>query len=132
VKTLIKTAIVLGALAFGGKLAIERIADASRLDVARQRVGIVLAGLASGAKPDAYQTAVCMWWEGRTSLDQEHFNMAANLFDRWAKDLRERGPFEISASEIENAGESVLVHVTTAGKPIALRVIPGKPLERVE
>jgi len=58
--------------------------------------------------------------------------MAANLFDRWASDLRKRGPFEISASEIEKGGEGVLVRVTTAGAPFAVRVIQGKPLERVE
>jgi hypothetical protein len=131
-KTLMRTAIVLGVLVFGGKLAIEKITTATRLEGATKRVSLALAGLAPGAESDIYQTAICMWWAGSLSLDQDQFNMAASLYDRWARSLGKLDAFEISSSELEQDGDGILVGVTTPKGPLAFRVLQGKPLESVE
>lgn len=127
--------VVLIALIWGGKLAVDAMSRRTNQEDAQTRVRIVLTGLKQGAGATEYQTAVCMWKAGSLTLGQEEFRTASDEFDDWARGrgLTNLRSFEIGGAAVEKAAyalESAVVVVkgSVDGKPFVAHAARSRPL----
>jgi hypothetical protein len=107
-------------------------------DVVDIRVDAALNGLKEKGLTKPYQTAICMWAEGKyTIANREHLERAMTGYDNWVKEKDLKLPittYEIKEIEIveDTSVPTAIVAVTIDGKEYKLQVCDNAAISWVK